>query len=369
MIFFGVKKRAKSLELRAKSLKPITNHDPSKATIPQERGQSPITNHQSRITKKAFTLIEMIFVIVIMGILSVGTFSFLNHIYKRSAKTKIITDLSFSSQVVVDQISALLYERIPLSVIGYKPSDRTFVSIYDLDGTYPVLEWIGYASEALKAGEYSGFVDMDASDRDTNTLHSFSIANSELNTTEYKKFGIAYNYNSPNDANVTAIIFSGSFDDGSINSDFNNSFGWHGHDHNFTYDITKIDSSSNITLAKRPQAIYEKYYLADSAYAIARGENINQTVNCIKDLNISNDDINNTLFLFYNYRPWKGETFCADVDDNKGKREGNATVLSYNVGGFKSGLINNSIYFELTTSKRVKGTKNDINISKQKVLF
>ena len=346
MIFIGVK----GLGLRAKSLKPITNH-------------------QSPITKKAFTLIEMIFVIAIMGILSVGTFSFLNHIYKRSAKTKIITDFSFNSQVAVDQISALLYERIPQSVIGYRPSDRSFVSIYDLDGIYPVLEWIGYASEALKSGEYSGFVDMNASDRDTNTLHSFGIAQNELNTTEYKKFGISYNYSSPNDANVTAIIFSGSFDDGSIDSDFNNSFGWHGNDHNFTYDITKIDSSSNITLAKRPQAIYEKYYLADSAYAIARGENINQAVSCIKDLNISNDDINNTLFLFYNYRPWRGETFCADVDDAKGKREGNATVLSFDVGGFRAGLINDSIYFELTLSKRVKGTKNDINISKQKVLF
>ena len=319
--------------------------------------------------KKAFTLIEMIFVVVIMGILSVGTFSFLKHIYERSAKTKIITDLSFNSQVVVDQISALLYERIPQSVIGYRPSDRTFVSVYDLDGTYLVLEWIGYVNEALRAGEYSGFIDMDGSDRDTNTLHSFGIKSSELNTTEYNKFGISYAYTSPNDANVTAIIFSGSFDDGSIDSDFNNSFGWHGNDHNFTYDITKIDSSSNIRLAKRPQAIYEKYYLADSAYALTRGADINQAVNCIKDLNISNNDINSTLFLFYNYRPWKGETFCADVDDTKGKREGNVTVLSYNVGGFKAGLINNSIYFELTMTKRVRGSKNDINISKQKVVF
>lgn len=319
--------------------------------------------------KKAFTLIEMIFVIVVMGILSIGTFSFLNHIYKRSAKTKIITDLSFGSQVAVDQISALLYERIPQSVIGYRPSDRSFVSIYELDGTYPVLEWIGYANEALRAGEYSGFVDMDGSDRDTNTLHSFGIVQNELNSTEYKKFGIPYSYSSPNDANVTAIIFSGSFDDGSIDSDFNNSFGWHGNDHNFTYDITKIDSSSNITLAKRPQAIYEKYFLADSAYALARGADINQAVNCIKDLNISSDDINSTLFLFYNYRPWKGETFCADIDDTKGKREGNVTVISYDVGGFKAGLINNSIYFELTMTKRVRGSKNDINISKQKVIF
>jgi len=68
------------------------------------------------------------------------------------------------------------------------------------------------------------------------------------------------------------LVFAGSFDSGNTisSNEFNSSFGWHGNDHNVTYNISSI-SSDSITLSSRPKEIYEKYYLVDSAYAIARG--------------------------------------------------------------------------------------------------
>ncbi len=305
---------------------------------------------------KAFTLVEIIITIVILGILSAGTFVSLKHLYLKVAKSKTLSNLSSDSQVVVDQISALLYERVPSSVIGYK-GDGTFDSIYNLNSTYSVIEWIGVASEAQKAGYYSGFVDLNSSNRDTNTIYSPNIDTTSLNSVMVDKFDKT--------SSDLALIFAGSFDDGSLalSSDFNNSFGWHGNLHNQIQTILAINDN-NITLNTTPDEIYEKYYLVDSAYAIARGVDIDLNASCIRDLNKSDA---NTLFLFYNYRPWKSETFCADSNGNN--QDGNVTVLTFDTKGFEAGLENDSLTFNLTLQKHVKGSDNNVTISKQKVVF
>lgn len=296
--------------------------------------------------KKAFTLIEIIMTIVILGILAAGTFVSLKHLYLRSAKTKAISELSFSSQIVADQISALLYERVPSTVIGYENGGnfKPISLIYSDDVNYTILEWIGTSSEAYKSGYYSGFADLDASDKDTSTLVSFDINSTGIESLHVKKFG------SGSIADI-ALIFAGSFDDASLiaSDDFNNSFGWHGKDANLTYTLTISDN--NIIFDSNPKEIYEKYYLVDSAYAIARGEDILSS--CKSGL------VDDTLYLFYNFRPWNKESLC----------NGKHTVLSENVKGFQSGIMNNSLYFSLTLSKKINGSENNITISKEKVVF
>ena len=72
--------------------------------------------------KKGFTLLEMIFVVVLSGILAIGTFKAIESLYIRSAKAKAVTDLSLESQIVLDQVGVMLYNRIPNSVIGWAPN-------------------------------------------------------------------------------------------------------------------------------------------------------------------------------------------------------------------------------------------------------
>lgn len=309
--------------------------------------------------KRGFTLLEMIVTIVILGILSAGTFVSLQHLYLRSAKSKALSDLSSESQVIVDQLSALMYDRVPSSVIGYDGLVN-FQSIYALDNNFTVLEWIGVASESHKLRAYSGFIDMNASDGTAKRL-STPLSFNEGNITA--KFGII----SGNDS--IRLVFAGAFDDGAVYDDFNNTFGWHGNNPNKAYQISTFNSDGNITLVNKPNEIYEKYYLVDSAYAVARGEHIKQSANCITSLQVASNDINNTLFLFYNYRPWiapVGRTFCAD---NTGNGEGNVTILSKNVSGFEAGVINGSIYFNVTMNKVIRGSDNNVTISKQKAVY
>jgi len=311
--------------------------------------------------RRGFTLLEMIVSIVILGVLSAGTFVSLQHLYLRSAKSKAISDLSLESQIIVDQISSLMYDRVPISTIGYNPANNTFQSIYTVDANFTVLEWLGVASEAHKIGAYSGFVDMNASDGVTKRLSTLGSISSRLNALMLEKFDVATLAD-------MGLVFAGSFDDGAMYDDFNSTFGWHGNGASKIISFT-MPTDGNMTLGTKPNEIYEKYYLADSAYALARGEHIQQSAACIGALGPISD-INNTLFLFYNYRPWKaiGNTFCADIDIT-GTKEGNVTILSQNVSGFEAGVINGSIYFNITMNKVIRGSENNVTVSKQKAVY
>ena len=301
---------------------------------------------------RAFTLVEMIMVIVILGILSAGTFVSLKHLYLRVAKSKALSELSLDSQIIVNQISSLLYDRVPSSVIGYDDNTSTFESIYSLSSTYHVLEWIGVGVESFKRGDYSGFVDLDDSNASSRTIVSPDTNVALLAQSTQKKFGITNNIFIDD---IVSVVFAGTFDDGSIvySSDFNSSFGWHGNSANRVFGISNISNGKNIVLKTKPNEIYEKYYIVDSAYAIARGADIN----CRSDANETD-----TLYLFYDYRPWKGESFCVDAD---------VTTLSKEVSGFEIDLLNGSIFFNLTMQRNVPKRANDnsVVISKQKVVF
>ena len=324
--------------------------------------------------KKAFTLIEMIVVIAIAGILSAGTFIALKEIYLRSSKSKAISELSQNSELVSSQIASLLYDRVPSSVIGYDTVSKNYQSIYEINSTYNVLEWIATAKESFEHRDFSGFVDMNASNPLADTLVSPDTNISAISQTIQKKFDTTDNIY---DNDLVALVFAGSFDSGSLAliNDFNNSFGWHGGGSSLIYKIKSSSNGNHIRLKSHPNEIYEKYYLVDSAYAIARGEDLNKTLfqnSCHFDLSmIKQGDFNSTMFLFYNYRPWKNETFCADPNIlHSESREGNVTVLSNETEGFELNLVNNNLQFSLSLKRDISSDKkHSVTISKQKVIF
>ena len=301
--------------------------------------------------RRGTTLIELIFVIVIISFLATGSFKAMQAILVREYKAKQLTNLSLESQIVVNQISNYLSQRIPYSTIGYNPGDGSFEYIGDLTNSKPVLEWIGRDSDDYLDKQYSGFFDMAT--KDDNKVASYGIS-SDINTSR------------------VALIFSGSFDRSQSDSgDENSSFGWHGSDRNDTYNISISDQNISID-TPTPKFLYEKYFLVNSAYAIARGADIDQNANCIKNLKLKAKDINNTLFLFSNYRPWKNQTFCADKQesskDGKDGKDGNVSVLMQNVDGFNFSEVDYTIRIILDINKSIRGA-NPVHFSKMKVVF
>jgi prepilin-type N-terminal cleavage/methylation domain-containing protein len=295
------------------------------------------------VMKKAFTLVEIIFVLVIMAVLSAGTFKAVEAIYTRSAQAKALTDLSLQSQTVLDQLSVLLYSRIANSVIGYTPGGAC-EPISELTTARPIIEWLATADDALLQGKYDGFVDMNASVKATFTLAT------------------------PNSIDIneayTNLVFAGAFDGGSEEiSACKGAFGWHGNDSNLSYDITMGTDTINITDSVKPDVIYEKYYLTQTAYAVARGADIDLSSTCIADLDVPVDG--NTLFLFYNYYPYAtpSQTYCADGG------EGNVTILAQDVTSFTAQAVNEVIRLSIDMHKEIRGRTCGVHVSKQKAVF
>jgi len=326
------------------------------------------------MVKKTFTLIEIIFVIVILGLISIGSFKALEMLYQRYYQVNTITKFSILSQTLLDEVSTILYYRTPLTAIGYSPTDGDFKKLEDIDDDkYKIFEWISEAYDAKKHfgfdihTGYTGFIDLDASNRDTLTLVTKDFNITDINDTLNKVF------NNTQDLNKTvAIIFAGNLDTGVESEDYNNSFGWHGYDHKKVYLINKfkqVKNDANLTMTSdiKGNRIYAKYYLAASAWGIARGADIDKNANCLKNLNI--DD--NTLLLFYNYRPWQNQTFCADPHhDNSETNEGNVSILAKNITAFRVKAVDYHIELKVQFSKPMyRENDKNITITKQKVTF
>ena len=327
------------------------------------------------MVKKSFTMIELIFVIIILSLIATGSFKAIQMLYERYYQANTITKFSITSQNVLDQMGINLYYRIPNTAIGYSPSDGDFKKLDEVnDSKYKIFEWISGAFDAkhrtitngISYG-YSNFIDLEASNSNTLTLVAKDFNITDINQTLNNVF------DNSNDLNQTVgIIFAGSIDTGDIENDYNNSYGWHGYKHKKIFLVNKFtqdNNDSNLTMNDdiKGNRIYAKYYLPASAYAIARGADINKSASCLNGLNVDN----NTLLFFYNYRPWNNETFCADPhQDNSETKEGNVSILAKDVTSFIVKAVNYHLELKIQLSKPMyRGSDRNITITKQKVVF
>ena len=130
--------------------------------------------------KRAFTLLELVVVIVVLGIIAMMSFNAIMNIYSNYFQTRTVNELETQTEIALEQISKRLEHRIKPSVIARK-TDGAFLALNDnrvnLDANYEILEFIPYAYEIFndvisldandnvieqdgKAGRYSGYADL-----------------------------------------------------------------------------------------------------------------------------------------------------------------------------------------------------------------
>ena len=278
--------------------------------------------------RKAFTMIELIFVIVIMGIIGKFGVEFLAQAYQNFISSSINNRLQSNTTSAVEFISSRLQYRIKASTIARETNGATppytLLSDY-FTATAPILEWVGADIDGLRGTttpHWSGIIDLNSTISHATALRSPGTNTGNLNT------HISTVSNGSANINDAAIYF--------VNPDAIPSaegWGWDGNGAGFDTQINDpanpnqihpIRSTGTVTdfLPQRGDKTatntlagveaFEFYQLAWSAYAVGIAP-------------ADWDGQKGTLRLWYNYQPWQGEVYT----------DGNSSVIMEDVSSFR----------------------------------
>ncbi len=255
--------------------------------------------------RKAFTLLEMIIVMVVLGIIANFGVEILVNAYSNYIFTSVQNRLQSQSEAAVNQIANRLEYRIKDSTIARAGAGTTPVPLNMANAmNATVLEWVGVDREGwlgtANTPLWSGFIDVNNPTASPNRLITPQSDLAALNTL----IGTL----SPGGTSIgnAALYFIGG------SGDTTNGFGWSGalgtqnqllHPITSTADGNFTSSIAGVTFADVD--IFEFYQLTWSAYAVTF-EN------------------GGDLVLYYDYQPWEGESYL------NGTRE----VLMQNVTTF-----------------------------------
>ena len=322
--------------------------------------------------KRAFTLLELVVVIVVLGIIAMMSFNAIMNIYSNYFQTKTVNELETQTEITLEQISKRLEHRIKPSVIARK-TDGEFLALNDnrvnLDANYEILEFIPYAYEIFndvisldandnvieqggKAGRYSGYVDLAKSSPATGLISPGSNFTTgvvetikDLTCKDDTRNSKCVDFENK-DGGVVAIFYD-------VYYDVQNSFGYKGISN---LDIAKVgvkggqsglngDTLEISGFANKQ--ISEQYHLAYTANAIVPEQSADpkDAANGVFDLN-----------LYYDYRPWMGEKY---------KQNGEKATLAKNVTRFVFTEKNGVIVLKLC----MRAKNSEITICKSKAVY
>jgi len=300
--------------------------------------------------KKAFTMIELVMVIVILGIVaSIGSEIVLT-LYKNYIQSRAMNQLEIQTELALEQIAKRLQYRIKPSTIARR-YNGTFTELSNSDNSYAIIEWIGYSNESLLSSPpgWSGFIDLDHVDTNKTAL-KLKTTDSNLSFASTTMDALTNN-----DINLTkekeaALIFQTAYN--AVD------FGWTQDNNNTDGKATikvKINTGnidileiSNENTSDIPTDIYEHYTLAHSAYAI------------VPEGNITGTDFN--LTLRYNYQPW--------IATKNNYTRGSASTLAEHVSLFQFKQDDTVIRLKLCLhDNNETGTGDRIAICKEKVIY
>jgi prepilin-type N-terminal cleavage/methylation domain-containing protein len=294
--------------------------------------------------KSAFTLLELIFVIVIIGILSKFGIELLFQAYKNFIFSSVNNALQSNSAAAVETIASRLQYRIKDSVIARinsgNQNDFQSLASSSYGDTATILEWVGSDIDSFRGDSlpmWSGIIDLNLST--ATTLVSPGTDTGALNTL----IGVLSENNS--DINDSALYFIGS--DSDINS-----YGWNGvalTDHTTSVmhpirsngtvnQFVPIDGATGADSTFTGTNVYEYYQLAWSAYAVVH------------------TPADGDLTLYYNYQPWKGER----------STDGHSSKIMENVDTFRFRAVGSIVKIQVCVKTDLV---EDYSLCKEKTIF
>ncbi len=311
----------------------------------------------------AFTLLEVIFVLVILGIVaSIGS-SIIIQVYENYITQKAVYTISTKTELAVTQMVNRLSHRIQETTIS---KDHTkYLAFYNGTGTvdtndsididdipqtgskYTTIEWIGYDNDSYDANaspSWSGIGNYE-----TATHTSFDSPGSDLSTTATIMNNLSNGKVDLTNAHPAAVLFyqQDNYYQTSKEYDYScmglipNSIG------GTTECIFPVQQNGNHAFTfttDRTKIITERYKLAWSAYTLAPEPNTEGQFD---------------LVLYSNYQPWNDENYI---------QNGNRKILVKNISVFKFSERAGVLQFKLCATEKIS---NEMNISscKEKVVI
>lgn len=300
--------------------------------------------------KKAFTLIELVMVIVIMGIISAIGADIIGTMYTNYLRSKAVDELQSQSDIAIQLISKRLSHRVRGSEAVVRGAG--VVPISSQADTDTILTWIGVSSESRNglwnaaAGRvvpgWSGLVDLPPVPNPATT--TIVSPGSHLNNTNTIIQALTNGVASFANGNIAFIPKTSKATN--VANYYNNT--------NTNYTI-RVNMNANNTYRMRvgdglpiypdgtTKGITNEYYLSHTAYAIVATGAAN----------------NMTLWLHYNYQPWNNQNYLA----------GQRRVVARGVSTFRFRRYGGGIYLKLCLQDANLNTATALSACKETVVF
>jgi len=298
--------------------------------------------------RKAFTFLELIFVIVIMGILANFGTNILVTTYSAYNTSTVNNRLLGDTQLALKQISNRLQYRIKASVISRPALNAVaFNTVQSAGANDSVLEWVGYdidgwlGAPGTTLPTWSGFIDVDAIDTSI-PLGPIVYIESPGSDTGSIAATIAALQNGS--GGLPAIFFTGA------NSNALTDYGYNGvalavQSTSAAHPVTTVPPAPVTQLFSPIGAftgtdIYENYKLAWSAYAISL-EDFDGDGRVYPPNHPEAGQVVLDLVLYYDYQPWNGGQATAGL-----RRQ----LLLQNVDTFKYVAVGDTLQIQLCSN-------------------
>jgi len=275
--------------------------------------------------RRGFTLLELVFVIVIMGVLSKFGVELLYKTYENYVYSNVFNRLQDQSEMAVKQIANRLQYRIKDSTIQRDSLGDTAVPIGNAATGAVVLEWMGVEIDDLRSTgtpRWTGLIDLD-----TGVSSAASL----------RTPGGTYTTSTSG-----AIFFIGS------DVDLGSEFGWGGAilDQNASMHPVNIlgntISPSVGNFGQSDGGVFEFYQFSRSAYAVSLE--------------------GNDLVFYYDYQPWSGTAPNSLANASK-------DLIMENVSSFEFTSLGDILIIQVCVSDMNATGIGEYAICKEKVVF
>ena len=297
--------------------------------------------------KKAFSLIEVIFVLVILGIVASISSQIIVQVYENYITQRAIYNVNTKTELAINQIvNRLTYSVLDSAIAKNKnnPTEYKLLTGLNLvvDTNLTVLEWIGYDNDSFSAGltpYWSGISNWE----DANL--SFDSPGSKLGKVDTIIKNLSDNQVGLNGAfQRPAVIFQPRTGEGDIVD--GTCMGLVDNNTSCIYAVSENNTTGFLFKdSNKTKVITERYQLVWSAYALVP----EKQPNGLYDLN-----------LYYNYQPW----------DNNETYQNDATTktLIKNISVFKFTQSGGIIQLKLCATEDI-GADYNISTCKEKAII